>query len=49
MSLKSITFRIDTKHKVLILFELNDKRLVVYSEDKIIRIYKKSLSLEYCI
>ena len=49
MSLKSITFRIDTKHKVLILSELNDKRLVVYSDDKIIRIYKKSLSLEYCI
>ena len=49
MSLKSIAFRIDTKHKVLILLELNDKRLVVYSDDKIIRIYKKSLSLEYCI
>ena len=49
MSLKRIAFRKITNHKVLILLELNDKRLVAYSNDKIIRIYKKSLSLDYCI
>ena len=49
MSLKSIAFKIVNRRKILILLELNDGRLVVYSDDKIIRIYKRSLSLDYNI
>jgi len=49
MSLKSIEFRIYNKKKILILLELNDGRLAVYTDDKIIRIYKRSLSINYSI
>ena len=49
MSLKSIAFRKCNKKKVLILLELSDGRLSVYLEDKIIYIYKRSLSINYSI
>ena len=49
MSLRSIAFRFDHKNKVLILLELNDGKLAVYSSDKIIHIFKKSLSPSFKI
>ena len=49
MSLKSLAFRLCHKREVLILLELNDGRLVVYSDDKIIYVYKKSLTIDYRI
>ena len=49
MSLRSIAFRFNHKNQVLILLELNDGKLAVYSSDKIIHIFKKSLSPSYKI
>ena len=49
MSLKSIAFRIYHKKDVLILFELNDGRLIVYSSDKIIYIYKRTMNIDFRI
>ena len=49
MSLKSIAFRYKHNKKVLILLELYDKKLAIYSDDKIIYIFKRSLSLSYKI
>ena len=49
MSLRSIAFRFNHKNKVLILLELNDGKLAVCSSDKIIHIFKKSLSPSYKI
>ena len=49
MSLRSIAFRFNHRSKVLILLELKDGKFVVYSDDTIIHIFKKTLCPSYKI